>query len=106
MATKKRYQIKLHNLVTPTDLYSLPSQLKKDFLQYQQVLSLSPYETKGIPSHNLIGDLKGYRALEIAYNNISYRLVYRIYEKPTPRRVLIISFAEHDPAYQKAKERK
>ncbi len=105
MTTKKRYQIKLHNLVTPKDLSILPSQLKKDFHQYQKVLSLNPYETKGIPSHNLKGDFKGYRALEIDYNNISYRLVYRIYEKPTPRRVLIISFAEHDPAYQKAKER-
>lgn len=105
MATKKRYQIKLHNLITARDLSSLPSQLQKDFSQYQQVLSLSPNETKGIPSHNLKGDLKGYRALEIDYNNVSYRLVYRIYEKPTPRRVLIISFAEHDPAYERAKER-
>jgi hypothetical protein len=26
----------------------------------------------------------------------------RIYEKPSPRRVLVISFAEHDPAYEKA----
>lgn len=106
MATKKRYQIKLHNLVTARDLSGLPSSLKKDFLQYQKVLSLSPYETKGIPSHNLTGDLTGYRALEIDYNNISYRLVYRIHEKPIPKRVLIISFAEHDPAYERAKERK
>lgn len=92
--------------MTAKDLSGLPSQLKKDFLQYQKVLSLSPYQTKGIPSHNLTGDLIGYRALEIDYNNISYRLVYRIYEKPTPKRVLIISFAEHDPAYERAKERK
>ncbi len=106
MATKKRYQIKLHNLVTARDLSSLPSQLKKDFPQYQKVLSLNPYQTKGIPSYNLTGYLKGYRALEIDYNNLSYRLVYRIYEKPKPKRVLIISFAEHNPAYERAKQRK
>jgi len=35
-------------------------------------------------------------------NGVAYRLVYRIYEKPSPRRVLVISFAEHDPAYEKA----
>lgn len=59
MATKKRYQIKLHNLITARDLPSLPSELKKDFLQYQKVLSLSPYQTKGIPSHNLMGEKSG-----------------------------------------------
>jgi hypothetical protein len=35
-----------------------------------------------------------------------YRLVYRIYEKPAPRRVVILSFGEHDPAYENAKRRK
>lgn len=102
----KRYQVKLHNLVSQDDLPKLPSQLQKDLQKYQQVLALAPDQTKGIPSHNLIGELRGYRALEIDYNGISYRLVYRIYEKPTPKRVLIISFAEHDPAYEKAKHRK
>jgi len=29
-------------------------------------------------------------------------MVDRVYEKPSPRRVLVISFAEHDPAYEKA----
>jgi mRNA-degrading endonuclease YafQ of YafQ-DinJ toxin-antitoxin module len=102
----KRYQVKLHELVSQDDLLNLPSQLKKDFTKYQQVLALDPQNTKGIPSHNLIGELRGYRALEIDYNSMSYRLVYRIYEKPSPKRVLIISFAEHDPAYEKAKKRK
>ena len=32
--------------------------------------------------------------------------VYRIYEKPAPKRVFILSFAEHDLAYEKAKDRK
>lgn len=102
----KRYQIKLHKLFSQEDLSSLPSKLKGDFSKYQQVLSLDPYQTRGIPSHNLTGKLKGYRALEIDENGVSYRLVYRIYEKPAPKRVFILSFAEHDLAYEKAKERK
>ncbi len=60
----------------------------------------------GWPSHNLIGKLKGCRAIEIDWDNISYRLVYQIYDKSKPKRVLILSFAEHDPAYKKAKQRK
>jgi len=53
-----------------------------------------PYNCFGLDSHNLKGDLTGYRALEIDYNNISYRLVYRIYEKPTSKRVLANYLAE------------
>jgi mRNA-degrading endonuclease YafQ of YafQ-DinJ toxin-antitoxin module len=104
--TKKRYQIKLHNCVISEDLLNLPYELKQDLVQYQKVLSLDPLQTKGIPSHDLKGDLRGYRALEIDWNNISYRLVYRISEKPAPKQVLILSFGEHDFAYEKAKERK
>lgn len=102
----KRYQIKVHKILVPEDLPSLPSELKQDFVRYQEILSLDPYQTKGIPSHNLMGDLRGYRSLEIDHNQVSYRLVYRIYEKPSPKRVMILSSAEHDLAYEKAKERK
>ncbi|WP_437173311.1 hypothetical protein [Crocosphaera sp.] len=84
----------------------LPVELKEDFSKYQQVLSLDPYETRGVPSHSLTGTLTGYRALEIDENGVSYRLVYRIYEKPAPKRVFILSFAEHDLAYEKAKKRR
>jgi hypothetical protein len=38
-------------------------------------------------------------------NPNAYRLVYRVYEKPAPRRVLVLSFDEHDLAYEKAKAR-
>jgi mRNA interferase RelE/StbE len=96
----------VHSSLSIEDLPNLPSELKKDLVKYQQVLSLNPHETRGIPSHNLTGELKGYRALEIDWNNVSYRLVYRIYEKPIPKRVVIVSFAEHDPAYEKVKTRK
>ncbi len=34
-----------------------------------------------------------------------YRLVYQVRDSPAPRRVVVISFDEHDAAYQKAKMR-
>ena len=85
----------------------LPEQLQVDFALYRLVLAKNPQKPSRVPSHNLTGDLTGYRALEVEWegNPNTYRLVYRIYEKPAPRRVLVISFAEHDPAYEKAKTR-
>ena len=88
------------------DIAQLPSQLQKNWQKYQKILALDPYQALGIPSHNLTGKLKGCRALEIDWNGIVYRLVYRIYEKPSPKRVVILCFAEHDPAYEKAQNRK
>ncbi len=51
MVTKKRYQIKLHKLFSQEDLLSLSVKLQEDFSKYQQVLSLDPYETRGVPNH-------------------------------------------------------
>ncbi len=107
MATKSKYQVKINQFVHEKDLPELPIKLRQNFQDMcNSIFVEDPYGCFGLDSHNLKGDLKGYRALEIDYNNISYRLVYRIYEKPAPKRVLIISFAEHDPAYFRAKERK
>ena len=103
---KTKYLIQIHKLINIEDFPLLPSEIKADFKQYQQILSLTPYETNRIPSHNLLGKLVNCRALEITQNQIVYRLVYRVYEVPSPKRVLILSFAEHDLAYVKAKERK
>lgn len=64
-----------------------------------------PCDCGGFPSHFLTGQLTGCRALEIDWTGTSYRLVYRVYESPAPRRILILSFDEHDPAYDKAKAR-
>ena len=100
------YRITLHQDIQAEDLPLLPEELKEDFIQYQRVLKLDPYQTRGIPSHDLRGDLKNHRALEIDCNEVSYRLVYRAYESPSPKRVQIISFAEHDLAYERAKNRK
>ncbi|MGK7930790.1 MAG: type II toxin-antitoxin system RelE/ParE family toxin [Microcystaceae cyanobacterium] len=88
------------------DLSQLPLNLQQKWQNYQKILALDPYQTLGFPSHNLTGKLKGCRALEIDWNGSPYRLVYRIHEKPSPKRVVILSFAEHDPAYEKAKKRK
>ena len=89
MGTKSRYQVKVNHLVREEDLPQLSEGLRKD-----------------LDNHTLKGDLRGYCALEIDENGVSYRLVYRIYEKPAPKRVFILSFAEHDLAYEKAKDRK
>lgn len=88
------------------DISRLPLQLQNNWQKYQKILALDPDQTLGISSHNLIGKLKGCRALEIDWNGVSYRLVYRIYENPSPKRVVLLSFAEHDPAYEKAQNLK
>lgn len=90
----------------PEDLSELPIELQKNLPIYQQILAIAPHQLFGLASHNLTGKLKGYRAIEIDYQGIAYRLVYKIHEKPAPKRVVILSFAEHDPAYEKAKKRK
>jgi mRNA-degrading endonuclease YafQ of YafQ-DinJ toxin-antitoxin module len=88
------------------DINLLPPQLQQNWHQYQKILAIDPHNTLGFPSHNLIGKLRGFRALEIDCDGLAYRLIYRIFEKPAPKRVLILSFAEHDPAYERAKQRR
>jgi hypothetical protein len=98
--------VQLHQDVRQEDLIELPVALQADLPRYQQVLSLDPYATRKVPSHGLRGELTGYRALEISWSGIAYRLIYRVYDTPAPRRVVIMSFAEHDPAYERAIARK
>jgi len=108
VATKPRYLLKINPLVIREDLPLFPEELQTDFeAVFQPILQTDPYKCEGFPHHLLKGELAGYYALEIEWegNPNSYRLVYRIYDKPAPRRVLIISFGEHDPAYDKAKTR-
>ena len=94
----------LHNV--RSDIAILPSELQEKLANYYNILSLDPYKTLGFPSHSLVGKLRGFHTLEIDSNQMSYRLVYRIYQKPSPKRVVIVSFAEHDDAYLLAKQRK
>ncbi len=104
MATQ--YKIQINQAVIQQDIPELPEELQDDFVRYQQVLAIDPYGTRGIPSHGLTGKLANYRSIEIDGLVIAYRLVYRIYESPAPKRVLILSFAEHDDAYERAHDRK
>ena len=107
MGTKSRYQVKVNHLVREEDLPQLSEGLRKDFEDFcNSIFVEDPYNCLGLDNHTLKGDLRGYRALEIDENGVSYRLVYRIYERPAPKRVFILSFAEHDLAYEKAKDRK
>ena len=59
---------------------------------------MDPYRTYGVPNHSLTGELAGYRALDMEWHGAVYRLIYCIYESPPPRRVVILSLAEHTPA--------
>ncbi len=100
MGTKAKYLLKKHPLVEKEDLLKLPSQLQKDYYSIiEKVLKTDPQNGgKLFDTHNLKGRLQGYRALEIDNYNyeINFRLVYRICEKPSPRRVEIISIGEHE----------
>ncbi len=84
----------------------LPVDLVQDFIDIcKTVLSCDPITCGGLPSEAKRGTLKGYRAIAIDYNGIAYRLIYRVRDKPAPRRVEVIAFGEHDPAYAKAQNR-
>jgi hypothetical protein len=102
VGTKSRYLVTLHLGITQQDLPELPPNLQQDLPRYQQVLALDPYKARKIPNHSLKGALANHRVLAINWNGVAYRLVYRVYEKPAPKRVVILSFAEHDPAYERA----
>ncbi len=106
MTIRAKYFLQVHPLVISEDLPNLPMILRIDFeVLFKPILQSSP-DTGGILScHKLKGYLCGYHALEIPFDDAEYRLVYRIFEKPTPKRVRVISFDIHDPAYEKAKQR-
>lgn len=106
MSIRSKYLFQTHALVISEDLPALPSELRATFLnEYRSILSADPYDCSGLPNHDLTGRLKDYRTLDIDWEGVSYRLVYRVYESPAPKRVYVVSFDEHDPAYEKAKER-
>jgi mRNA interferase RelE/StbE len=105
---KSRYRVQVNPLFYREDLSLLPKELQEDFEDFSKSIFVEdPYDCFGLPHHKLSGKLKDCIALEIEWdgNPNAYRLVYRVLEKPAPRRVEILSFAEHDPAYEKAKER-
>ena len=115
MATKSTYLLQVHKLVNSEDLPSLPKELQQDFKDYcASFLINDPYGCYGLPHHMLRGKLKDCIALEVEWDGDpnAYRMVYRVHEKPAPRRVEVLSFIKHekneegiDPPYHKAQER-
>ncbi len=84
----------------------MPMELQEAFQDLcESVFAEDPHNCFGLPNHALKGKLSGFQTLEIDWSGIAYRLVYRIHEKPAPRRVVVFSFDEHDTAYDKAKAR-
>ncbi len=106
MGSKSRYRVQIKEAVQAEDLPALPVELQESFNDLcESVFAEDPYGCFGLLNHALKGRLSGYRTLETDWAGIAYRLIYRIYEKPAPRRVVIFSFDKHDPAYDKAKVR-
>lgn len=100
------YFIKTHCLVISQDLPLLPSVLAEDFEDFfKSILETDPHECCGeVRCHRLVREpLIGFKAMEIRWNNIDYRLVYKIVEDC--KRVDIFSFDHHKPAYHKAEDR-
>ena len=64
--TKSKYQLQIDNLVLKEDLPLLPNDLLEDFVNIvKPLLQLDPLNFCGAyGSHNLLGELQGYRALE------------------------------------------
>jgi mRNA-degrading endonuclease RelE of RelBE toxin-antitoxin system len=100
------YFVKVHRLVISQDLKILPSVLGEDFEDFfKPILEVDPYDCCGeVRCHWLTREpLVGFKAMEIKWNGIHYRLVYRIVEHC--KRVDIFSFDHHAPAYHKAEDR-
>jgi mRNA-degrading endonuclease RelE of RelBE toxin-antitoxin system len=100
------YFVKSHPLLIKQDLPFLPSVLAEDFeFFFKPILEQDPYNCCGeIRNHILDREpLVGYYAMEIKWERIDFRLVYRITE--SLKRVDVISFDHHKPAYHKAHER-
>jgi hypothetical protein len=78
VATKSNYLFQKHPQIESEDLLTLPIELQEDFRElYKPILMADPYRCGGFPNHALTGRLKDYRTLEIDWEGISYRLVYR-----------------------------
>ena len=61
MVTKKqKYRVSFHPLVGVEDLPLLPQALRDDIADFQLTLSIDPYKTNELSSHDLRGDLRHY----------------------------------------------
>jgi len=102
------FHVQNHPLIRKQDLPNLPKELQEDFDEiFLDILNEDPYDRCGFPGHILTRDpLKGWRTFDIIdEHKIAYRLVYRIIDTPSIKRVEIVSFDSHDSAYSKAEAR-
>jgi mRNA-degrading endonuclease YafQ of YafQ-DinJ toxin-antitoxin module len=68
---KSKYQLQIDNLVIKEDLPLLPIELLEDFTHViKPLMQVDPLNFCGAySSHKLLGQLQGYRALEIDFGN-------------------------------------
>ena len=108
------YDIYLHPCIRSQDLERLPPSLIEAFNKvYYPDLEKTPYPgTSKVKKHRLPDKpLDGYYAIEIDWKEefegdifkLCYRIVYSI--DSTNKRVYVISYGDHNPAYDSAKQR-
>jgi len=108
------YEVRYHPYFKSKDLNKLLPFLIEDFTEiYYPDLQNSPYPgTSRVRKHRLLNKpLDGYYAVEVDWSeefedvisSEKYRIVYSIDE--VTKTVYIISFDDHNPAYDSAKER-
>ena len=77
MAIRAKYLLQVHPLVLSEDLPNLPTILKTDFEGLFKPIFQSNPDTGGILSfYKLKGDLGGYHALEIRFDEMEYRIAF------------------------------
>ncbi|KOP27288.1 hypothetical protein AMR41_05835 [Hapalosiphon sp. MRB220] len=110
MGTVSKFHVKIHHKVKSEDLPNLSKELQDDFWEvFIPILEIDPYGCSGLNNHDLVRDLKGWKAVEIEDETAgyidTYRLIYQITDTPKIKTVEIASIALHDPAYDRAHER-
>lgn len=111
MDIESNFHVKILPAVKAEDLPDLSREMTTDLLEvFVPILESDPYNCCELfPSHDLVRELNGWRAMEIerdvdGYREV-YRLVYKIVDTPKDKTVTIAAFHLHDPAYDRAKER-
>ena len=107
MGITSKFHVQNHPLIRKQDLPRLPKNLQEDFDEiFLEILRRDPYDRQGLPGHVLERPpLKGHRTFDLTVNEIAYRLVYKITDTPSIKKVDVVSFDAHDSAYSKAEDR-
>lgn len=102
-----KYLVWEHTKFRQEDLKELDPELLKSYVSIiRPLLEEDPLNLGGLfSSHELVPPLRGWRALELDWDNNGYLECYRLVFKVS-HRVAIIAFALHDAAYDRAIHRK